>query len=244
MADYADRLLDNLATLSSFLLSEERLDTTLERVATLACETVVGCDGCGVTLVSSSGPITAAASHESVLPVDRVQYDAGSGPCIAAYLERRIVRVDVMTDDDRWPVFASAAVEAGVHSSLSFPLVVRHEAIGALNLYSRKARAFPPEAERTGRVFAEQAAVAIANAGTHEAAVRLAANLEHALESRAVIDQAIGILIARHGGTAEDGFARLRSRSQHENVKLRDIAQRVVDDAARAHPNGELQQVE
>ena len=68
MADYADRLLDNLATLSSFLLSEERLDTTLERVATLACETVVGCDGCGVTLVSSSGPITAAVTCTPPVP--------------------------------------------------------------------------------------------------------------------------------------------------------------------------------
>jgi GAF domain-containing protein len=233
MAEYPDRLTESLAALSGMLLSEEPLETTLQRVAVLACETVPGCDGCGVTLMSSTGPTTAAATDDIVAPVDSAQYDAGDGPCLTAYRQRRIVRVDSMIADDRWPETGRAAGEVGVESSISFPLVVREEAIGALNLYSMKPNAFSLEAERTGLMFAEQAAVALANAQTHGASVQLATNLEHALESRSVIDQAIGVMIAHHGGSRDDGFARLRELSQSQNVKLRDVALRVLHEASR-----------
>ena len=233
MAEYPDRLIESLTTLSSMLLSEEGLETTLKRVATLACETVPGCDGCGVTLVSETGPFTQAASHDIVEPVDNAQYAAGTGPCLTAYRERRVIRVDSMADDDRWPDTGRVAVDVGVHSSMSFPLVVRDVAIGAMNLYSLAPQAFSPDAERVGRMFADQAAVALANAQTHTASVTLATNLERALESRSVIDQAIGVMRARYGGSREDGFAQLRELSQRQNVKLRDVAQRVLDDASR-----------
>jgi GAF domain-containing protein len=234
VAEYPDRLRESLATLSSMLLSEESLDATLKRVALLACETVPGCDGCGVTLASESGPFTKAASHDIVAPVDHAQYDAGTGPCLTAYRERRVIRVDSMADDDRWPETGRVAVEVGVQSSMSFPLVVRDLAIGAMNLYSMKPDAFASDAERVGRMFAEQAAVALANAQTHAASVALASNLERALESRSVIDQAIGVMRARHGGSREEGFAALRELSQRDNVKLREVAQRVLDEAGGA----------
>jgi transcriptional regulator with GAF, ATPase, and Fis domain len=234
LADYPDRLLESVIALSNLLLSEERLDTTLERVAVLACETIAGCDGCGVTLVSPGGPSTAAASDETVRTVDGAQYEHGAGPCLSAYRERRTVRIDSISDDDRWPAVVAAAAENDIHSVMSFPLVVRDVAIGALNVYSRTPNAFSPEAERMGRLFADQAAVALANAQTHDAAVDLATNLEHALESRATIDQAIGVTVARYGGTPDEAFVRLRELSQRENLKLRDVALRVLEDAERA----------
>jgi transcriptional regulator with GAF, ATPase, and Fis domain len=118
-------------------------------------------------------------------------------------------------------------------STLSLPLGVRGNGIGALNLYAREPAAFSEEQEQVGMMFATQASVALANAQLYDSAYRLTQQLQEALTSRAVIDQAKGILMGQSGVGAEEAFNMLRSASQSENRKLRDLAEEMVDRARR-----------
>lgn len=232
MTEFQDHVAESVGALSRLLLSEERLDTTLRRVADLAVLTITGCDAADVTLIDDGTPRTEAATDPELAVIDAAQYGhPDGGPCLDAYQHRRVNRVDSTRTETRWRPFCAAAAEHGVASILSLPLVVRDESIGALNLYSRQTHGFGDADEPVGALFADQAAFALANAQTHERAVVLAQNLAHALESRAVIDQAKGILMAANAMTADEAFDELRRRSQHENRKLRDLAQQIVDEA-------------
>lgn len=231
MADYPDELWRSVADLSSLLLCEEDQETTLRRVGDLAVRSIGGCDGVGVTLRGDRRPTTRAATGGLVYEVDTYQYEIDEGPCLEAVASREIIEVEDMASERRWPRFGSHAAERGVRSSLSLPMVVRGEAIGALNLYAFATHAFTPADRQTGTMFAAQAAVAIANAQAYASSVRLAQELREALDSRAMIDQAMGILIGRNGLGPEEAFAALRVRSQGENRKLRDVAADVVRSA-------------
>ena len=119
-----------------------------------------------------------------------------------------------------------------MHSVLSLPLLLPDEVVGAINVYAREKDAFDDRAVHMGEQFAVPAAVAVHNAQVLAHAVALAAQLQTALASRPVIDQAIGILRSRHGETADQAFARLRTLSQHEHRKLVDVAEALVEQAA------------
>lgn len=233
MADYPDALWRSVADLSGLLLSEEDQERTLRRVGDLAVRSIVGCDAVGVTINDGRSPSTGAATGGLVYEVDNFQYDIAEGPCLEAVKTKTIVEVPDMATDQRWPRFAGHAAERGLLSSLSLPLIVRGDALGALNLYAFRPRAFDVADRQTGTMFAAQAAVALANAQTYAASVKVARELREALESRAVIDQAIGILIARNHFDPEEAFTALRVRSQKENRKLRDVASDIVRDASQ-----------
>jgi GAF domain-containing protein len=143
----------------------------------------------------------------------------------------RGVRVDDFARDGRFPDFAEEALRLEINSALSMPLIVRGATIGALNIYGDDVKAFGPTSERLAARFARQAAATLANAEIHDRTVALVTQLNQALESRSVIDQARGILMARKGGTADDAIATLKTRSQRENRKLGDIAAEIVHDA-------------
>jgi len=230
--DYPDELWRAVADLSSLLLGEEDQETTLRRVGDLAVRSIDGCAAAGVTLRDARDPTTKAATGGLVYEVDTYQYEIDEGPCLHAVAGREITEIEEMESDQRWPRFAAHAAERGVHSSLSLPMMVRGEAIGALNLYAFCPKAFTAADRQTGTLFAAQAAVAVANAQSYAASVKLARELREALDSRAVIDQAMGILIGRNGLGPEEAFTALRVRSQSENRKLRDVADDVVRSAA------------
>jgi len=232
--DYPDELWRAVADLSSLLLCEEDQETTLRRVGDLAVRSIAGCDAVGVTLRGERNPTTRAATGSLVYEVDRYQYEIDEGPCLQAVADREIMAIEEMESDRRWPRFSRHAADRGVHSSLSLPMMVRGEALGALNLYAHRPSAFSPMDRQTGTLFAAQAAVAVANAQTYAASVKLVQDLRDALDSRAVIDQAMGILIARNGTNAQEAFTHLRIRSQNENRKLREVAADVVSGAAKA----------
>jgi GAF domain-containing protein len=118
---------------------------------------------------------------------------------------------------------------SGMQAMLAVPLNVRDRTLGALDMYSRSPEPFSPEDCSVAEVYAGHAGVALANLETHEAAVELAAQLQQALDSRAVIEQAKGILMASRGLDAEQAFEVLVSASQRENTQLRDVATTVVD---------------
>jgi GAF domain-containing protein len=224
----ADALDSAMRTLSRLLLAEETLEATLGRVASLACRTLDSCDMASVTMIDDGRPSTPVQTDGTAGDLDAAQYRSGKGPCLEAYSDRQVVRGTVPESADRWPEFTAAAVGAGIHSVLAVPLVARDRPLGALNLYSRSAGSYDSTDEETAVLFSEQAAVACANAEVYWRTYSLTEHLREALESRDVIGQAKGILMARRGCTPDAAFEALRKVSQHRNTKLRQIAEQVV----------------
>jgi GAF domain-containing protein len=213
------------------LLGEETTNTILQRIVDLTCAAVPGCSHCGVSLLSEERVTTAAATDGTTLQLDGAQYANGEGPCLQAARTGEMVRVDDFASDGRFPTFGAEALRLGINSSLSLPLIVRNTSIGALNIYGDELKAFHEDSESLAARFARQASATLANAEIHHRTVTLVTQLNDALTSRSVIDQARGVLIARMGGTADEAFDALKQRSQRENRKLRDIAAEIVDDA-------------
>ena len=226
-----------MTELANLTLDQGGLETLTQRVTTLAVSALPGCDYAGLSLATNGRVTTAAATNELVGKVDAAQYDTGEGPCLQAMRDGVIFRIPSMKDDERFPRWAPRAREAGVLSSLSVPLEVKGDTIGALNLYSRSEGGFRAEDEPLGRMLAGQAAVALLNGRVYEESVRLAEQLQAALETRTVISQATGILMEREGVSDEEAFLMLKKTSQRANIKLSIVAQKVVDDHLAAHRN-------
>ena len=226
---------DVLLELSSLLLGEETLHGVLQRIVDLTQTAVPGCAHCGLSMLNEDGRVTtAAATDGTTLQLDGSQYANEEGPCLEAATTGLVVRVDDFTIDDRYPRFAAEAVRLGIHSSLSMPLKVGERRFGALNLYGQPPKAFDHLAEQLAIRFARQAAATVANAEIHDRTVTLVTQLNDAMQSRSVIDQARGILMGTTGCDAEEAFQMLRQQSQHENIKLRDVAAEIVRNATRS----------
>jgi GAF domain-containing protein len=237
VADFAD-LQAGLSGLASLVAGSLGLQEMLHQVAMFAQRAIPGADGAGVTLLRiepGGNRIEAlAASADFVKDIDHVQYSlVDEGPCITAALERITVRCGDLGGSDLWPHFGPRVGRLGVHSALSLPLVVPDQLVGAINVYARQKHVFDDRAVELGELFAAPAAVAVHNARLLTQARTLATQLQTALTSRPVIDQAVGLLRGRTGISAEEAFARLRTISQTENVKVVAVAQRMVDEAVR-----------
>lgn len=220
--------------LRRFLAGEDSLETMLERVALIATETVPGCDLASITMLRRGTPTTPVFTDKAALALDETQYETGDGPCLAAIRHRGTEEV-VVGSDDRWPPFTAAAARLGVRAVLSVPLSDPEATLGALNLYSKSAAGYDEEARATAALFGDQVGVAAANASAYVEAYELSKQLQEALESRAVIEQAKGILIAAQRCTAEEAFDILRRASQSQNRKLRAIATEIVERHTRGH---------
>ena len=144
----------------------------------------------------------------------------------------RTMLLDDVATDVRWPAFTQLAATRDVGSVLSVPLPVQRHVLGALNLYSHRAGAFDAAAVELSETFAGYAAVALANAQLHESATRMAQQMKDAMASRAVIEQAKGIIMASRHCTPDEAFAILRTTSQNTNSKLRQLAEALVSDVA------------
>ncbi|MGI8664859.1 MAG: GAF domain-containing protein [Jatrophihabitans sp.] len=228
-----------VSELTAIVAGSLSLEELLTRVASAAVLAIPGADVAGATLLQA-GKVehvvqSLGASAELASQIDAIQYEmVDEGPCITAALEAGPVWSGSLGGDRRWPRFGPRAGRLGVHSVLSLPLILAGDTvIGALNVYSRAKDAFDEHAVQLGQLFAAPAAAAVHNAQVLAQAQTQAAHLQAALGSRAVIDQAIGILRSRTGATAEEAFARLRRISQSENVKLVTVAQHTVDEAVR-----------
>ena len=207
-------------------------------VAEFAVQAIPGGDGAGVTLIDSYEDTpsiqTWAVTAEFVEDIDRVQYvDLHEGPCITCMQSRRPTVSGSLGSDGRWPRFGGRVARMGVHSVLSLPLLVSEQVIGAINSYAYRRDAFAEHAVQLGSQFAAPAAVSVYNAQLLAAAQERTHQLQHALDSRAVIDQAIGIIRSRSGASAEAAFDRLVRMSQTENTKLHVVAERLVEEAVR-----------
>ena len=227
-----DAHVEALQALSHFLVTEASLGDTLLRVAEITTDAMPTAEMAGISLLDDDGrPTTAVYTDEASPAIDSGQYQSGRGPCLDAWRERRVVRVDDMAASaDTYPEFSQLARDHGVHSVMSLPLVAAKDALGALNLYSREPNGFSADDEAVGVDLAAAASIALANASAYSSASQLSSQLTEAMKSRAVIEQAKGMLMARSPDlSADDAFDVLRRASQRENVKLREIAQRLVE---------------
>jgi putative methionine-R-sulfoxide reductase with GAF domain len=220
------------ADMTQVLLSEQTVDSVLELVATLAKKTVPQTIAVGVTLLRETKFVTAAYTDEIVRTVDGYQYQAGEGPCLDAARENLRYEITDMPGETRWPRYTPRAADDGISSSLSLPLTARDAPIGALNLYSDRVGAFETVGE-TGTIFAEQASVILANAQEYTSTAQVNDQLKEALKTRELIGEAKGILMERERINEDEAFDILRRISQHQNIKLRAIAQEVVDSIQR-----------
>ncbi|XVX20534.1 GAF and ANTAR domain-containing protein [Actinomycetota bacterium] len=241
----SDAVLASLLTdLDGVCRTMDELEAYLERVVGVVQRHIDGCDEVGITLMGDRGPQTAACTTAETLQIDAVQYAVGDGPCLDAFRERRENLVTLEAARERWPDFVDGVESFGdIHALYAVPLVSEDEPLGALNLYGNESDAFTDEGVRSlTRAAARRAADAI-HAGIEIIGAReVAAQMEEAMASRAVIEQAKGVLIGIHGIDESRAFDVLRTTSQHRNVKVRDLARQIVDAARRgdAGDAGEL----
>jgi GAF domain-containing protein len=222
-----------LLELATIVYQGQTLESVLERVAHVAKRTVPGAEEVSLTLIRNEAPFTVAYTGKLALDADEMQYARDYGPCVDAGRAGIVLRIDDMREETRWPDYTAAVVERGVLSSLSVPLPIQDQFIGALNIYATKPHAFPPEQVAIGEAIASYAAVAVHNAQTFERAADLARHLSAAMEHRSVIEQAKGILMHEQRCSADEAFAILTRVSQRANIKLRDIAAQMVEQANR-----------
>jgi GAF domain-containing protein len=224
MPEGVEGVAESLLALSQLMVSEESVDATLNRVASIARRTIGACAMAGVTVIRDGSPATVAFTDAEAPEIDRAQYDSDAGPCLEAFRTGTPIRIESMGEDARWPAFGSAALSHGIRSSLSLPLIVRGETLGALNLYSRSVAGFDDADEELGGLFATQGAVAVANAELYWSTYDLTQQLRSALVTRDLIGQAKGILMTRRGVTSDEAFDLLRAASQRLDIDLGEAA--------------------
>jgi transcriptional regulator with GAF, ATPase, and Fis domain len=208
------------AQLSQELLAESS-ERTLQMVVDQAVETIPGCDYAGVTMKHGRKMDTPAASDPLVDELDGLQYQFGEGPCIDAVLVDDTYVISDTRTETRWPTWAPEAAQRGVLSVLSLRLETPKDVVGGLNLYSQTPDGFDAEAQLIGHAYAMHASTAIAATTEIE-------HLAIGMRTRHLIGLAQGMLMIRYGLTEEQAFKFLARISQEENVKLREVAQRVV----------------
>lgn len=226
----ADELLDlenSLAQVAVALFAAGTVQGTLQRIVDLAERAVDGCEAAGILLDHDGAIITAAASSTLVDVVDRLQIEAGEGPCLDASTQKSTYYAADLIDDDRWPTFGPAAVAAGVRSVLAYSLSDDRQS--ALNLYAQLPAAFGATDRAQGVLFATLARLAIDSAEERAFEEKRAVNLAEALLTREFIGQAQGILMERERITADQAFDVLRRASQHMNIKLREVAETLIE---------------
>jgi GAF domain-containing protein len=209
-------------------LSALPLSEVLSRVAALARSTVPGASEVSVSLIEGESARSVAFTGRLAVDLDERQYDRGFGPCIHAALSGDTIYIVDTETDDRYREFGAIAARAGVGSTLSVGMPVPQRVVGGLNFYATATSAFDEGAIELARAFADYSAVALVNASLVESKTTLAAHLERAMASRAIIEQAKGIIMARSGEDADAAFAELVRRSQHANRKLNQIAADLV----------------
>lgn len=195
---------------------------------------------CSITLIRRKKPVTVASSEESAVRLDETQYRAGDGPCLSAIRKQVIVHVPDLIKEHRWPAFTAAALEEGVGSSLSVPLVLEGEAEAGLNLYSTRSHGFNREDIDTVETYSYHASKALRLAVRISQLAEAKTNLIAAMESRTTIDLATGAIMAQNRCSQETAMKILKIASSTRNVKLRDIAASVVaslsqDPTVRTH---------
>lgn len=222
--------------MTSLLLTTDTLEEFLQALADSALALSPSADGSGITLERRGRPLTVVSAGTRSLALDEAQYGQDDGPCLDSLRSGKEVDVADMLDEDRWGTYPAYAAACGTRSSLSLPIAAHTDSAGALNVYFAEPMGYA-NADRTGlRALAAQATGGIALAQRVADAQEYAADLETAMRSRSVIDQAIGVIMAQQRCGADEAFSILRKASQHRNIKLRDLCAQLVNNISGDPP--------
>ena len=223
---------DAFSELGALVVGAQPLGQVLTRVAELAQACIPGAEEVSVTLIEGqSGARSAAFTGQLAVALDERQYESGFGPCLDAAEAGQVVRINDTAKNDTYPDFAAIAARQGVRNSVSIGMPMPQRIVGGLNVYRFEDTPLDEDSVQLLEVFAGFAAIALANHSLYASAVAVSANLQTAMQSRAVIEQAKGVLMGRLHCSAEEAFQHLATQSQHTNRKLRDIAADVVANA-------------
>jgi GAF domain-containing protein len=222
-------LIEVFTVLSRTLAEDESVHDTLQSILTLALRLVPGCTAASVTVLDEQGqPGTIAATDDETRELDRRQYLLHDGPCLDAARRQQVNHWSLAEAEQHWPDFTSLAKELGLRSYLAAGLGLGDQRLGALNLSSSDTDGFSQLDEGLVSLFIAPAAAAIVTMSRYSRARDLADQLNQALRSRAVIDQALGIIMAESNVDAERAFAVLSRASNNRRIKLRELATEIV----------------
>jgi GAF domain-containing protein len=228
-----DELAAVFARMSGLLLSHETVDTALGLLSSLAQDTVPGSTGAGVSIIDERRRRSSGSTDDRVREADRLQYELHEGPCLEATAARRLVRVDDLSADRRWPHWAEAALPLGLHAAMSAPLVVGNTALGAIKVYADRPGAFDARSEQLLSVFAAHAAILVANIQAYDRAKRLSQEMRDAFAGRDVVNTAKGVLMGRHAVDEATALGMLMARAEQDGSSVAAAAQAVVASTMR-----------
>lgn len=199
------------------------LDKTLERITAAAVEVLPEVDYASITVRHGDGRLdTAAPTDQMLLELDAAQYRLREGPCYQSAVDSVHINAPYLASDDRFPRYGPIAVAAGINAQAGIQLFDAPDGDGALNLYATRAGAFE-DLTALGQLFAHQAAMALSYA-------RQISQLQEAVQTRQVIGRAVGVVMERFDLDEARAFGFLARISQDNNVKLREVATRLLEE--------------
>lgn len=217
-----------LSEMQQLLLETQNITSFLEELARYAAEAIGPGLSCGITMDRDGGPLTVASSDAHARTLDEVQYDHHGGPCLTAMRTRTTITITDLATDDRWGAYQIDALAHGIGSALAIPISAGSGVRGALNLYAARTNMFTTTRHARAEALGAEASRTLRLALRVTDQIQLTHNLETAMASRSIIDQAIGIIMGQNRCPATEAFDILRAASNHRNIKLRDIANEII----------------
>jgi len=220
-----------LNELGKLRFGEMRVEDAMHQIVQTT-HAIFSVDGAGLMLADVDHHLlNAAVSDARMRHLEELQIRHQQGPCISAFEEKGLIRAEDLINDDRWPDFSPHAVARGVRAVLASPIPYNQDAVGVVAVLSEQTRPWSAEAELGLLAFTDLAALLIATMLLGEQQTALAAQLQGALNSRAVIEQAKGVLIGQQGLSARTAYTQLRAQARAERRKLAVLAAEVVREA-------------
>jgi GAF domain-containing protein len=223
-----DELRPHLDRVNRLAATQTTLPSKLEAVAEVLERTVPGCDAVSIALVVAEATVTGAVSSQLAVEVDLVQYAYNQGPCLTSMAKRSPVRIDVLRQDERFEHFAPGAIELGVESSLSVPVVWTGDVVGSLNLYSTEPNAFTDATLKEVQPVADYAAEVIGTSPLYAASLDLVEGLVTSVKESDDIQIAIGFLIGVGTATEAEAWAILRDRALKTGMSIAETARQIT----------------
>jgi GAF domain-containing protein len=192
---------------------------------------IMDADSAGVSLAAPGDRLEfVTATDQSLIDLEMVQQERQEGPCVLAFRTGEPVTVSDISELDLWPEYRDTAARTGLAAVLGVPLAVGERRVGVINVYARHPREWSDTDLQAARTLADIATAYIVRSGELAEAHYLSRELQHALDSRVIIEQAKGVLSRHHATSVDDAFDLLRSYSRRNSMRLRDVAHAVVHD--------------
>jgi GAF domain-containing protein len=231
MAVSAEGLERALTQLADLRTAPATVEAALRRIVESA-DALFQVDGSALMLVDRDQALrNLAVSHLRAQALEELQAGHGEGPCVDAYDEKQTVWADDLGREERWPSFSPAAARRGLLAVLASPIPYSNEAVGVVAVFAAEPHSWNEAEQEAIVAFTDLAAMLILNAMAATERGRVALELQGALDSRVVIEQAKGVLVGRHGLTPKRAFERLRGLARDQRRPLAEVAAAVVDAA-------------